>query len=320
MTTMSEVARHAGVSTATVSRVLNGKQVRADLAARVRESVAVLNYTPDRTARSLRRRSSEVLALIIPDVENPFFTSLARGVEDVARAAAYSVVLCNTDDVAAQEIDYLTVAADENMAGVIIAPASSRPQLNVFMTAERAVVVVDRKVSEPVDQVTFDNGELGRLATETLLQRGLHRIACVTGPKKTSTAIDRADGWREALISAGITPDPELTKFSTFQVDGGYRATRELLASSTEIDGIVATNNLVGVGALRAVADHAGNDRVRVSVIGDLPFATSRRGDIDVIPLNPSEMGRTAARLLLDRLQGGEQPPRHIVQYPAATS
>ncbi len=318
MTTISDVAKHAGVSTATVSRVLNGKHVRTDLAEKVRVSVTELSYTRDRTARSLRRGSSDVLALIIPDVENPFFTALARGVEDVARGAGYSVVLCNTDDVPEQEIDYLTIAADENMAGIIIAPASAEPRLDLFMRTGRAVVVLDRKVPDPVDQVTFDNIGLGRLATETLIAGGRRHIACITGPRKTDTAVERAQGWREALKSAGLKPEKGLLRFATFHVDGGYRAASELLDSGVPLDGIVATNNLVGVGALRAVAEHGANDRVRVSVIGDLPFATSRSSDIDMIPLNSREMGMTAARLLLDRLQGDDEEPQRIVQRPAA--
>src|SRR5699024_2491736 len=123
MAKIVDVAAHAGVSTATVSRVLNGMRVRPELEAAVRRAVEELGYTPDRTARSLRRRHSDVIALVIPDIENPFFTAVARGVEDVAQAAGFSVVLCNTDDDAAKEARYIAVAEDENMAGVILAPA-----------------------------------------------------------------------------------------------------------------------------------------------------------------------------------------------------
>lgn len=314
MVRIKDVAVHAGVSTATVSRVLNGIPVRDDLLEKVNVSIKELSYTPDRTARSLRRRSSDVLALIIPDVENPFFTSLARGVEDVARAAGYSVVLCNTDDLPEQEVTYLRIARDENMAGVIIAPARADVQLDSFVAAGRGVVVLDRGVDAAVDQVKFDNVGLGRRATETLLERGLRRIACITGPENVETASDRAAGWREALSSAGIPVDESLLRYATFRVNGGLNATRELFAGDVVPQAIVATNNLVAVGALRALLELHLDQIVRVSVIGDLPFSTWRAESVDLIPLNSRRMGEAAARMLLEQIQGESTPPRMVVQ------
>ncbi len=121
MATIYEVAVLAGVSPATVSRTVNGQRVSEAKAALMRAAAAELNFTPNRTARTLRRQNSEVIALVLPDIENPYFTSMARGVEDIARAAGYSVVLCNTDEDPAKEAKYLEIAISENMAGVILA-------------------------------------------------------------------------------------------------------------------------------------------------------------------------------------------------------
>ncbi|WP_166351997.1 LacI family DNA-binding transcriptional regulator [Phytoactinopolyspora limicola] len=316
MTRIADVARRAGVSTATVSRVLNGKQVRDDLAVAVRQAVDELDYSPDRTARSLRRRHSDVIALVLPDIENPFFTSLARGVEDVAQDAGYSVVLCNTDDVPAKEERYLTIAESENMAGVVIAPASTSPRLGALMSRGRGIVVVDRRVPDAVDQVTFDNVGLACRATRDLIADGHTRIACVTGPATTSTAADRAAGWRQAMAEAGLTADDELLVHANFRVDGGQAAMQSLLALDPPPHAVLATNNLVGVGVLKTLAEHSAADQFGVGIIGDLPFATSRTTDISLTPLHPREMGLTAARMLVERIRGLDAPPRIVQPEP----
>ena len=257
MPTIREIAAAAGVSTATVSRVVNGGVgVESQLARRVQAVIDELGYTPNLVARGLRTQATKVIALVIADIENPFFTSVARGVEDVASRSDLSVVLCNTDDDPVKEQRYLQIARDENMLGVVLAPATSEPQLDAFLAQGRPVVVLDRRVDAPVDQVTFDNLELGRLATQALIDAGCRRIACVTGPVETTTAVDRATGWRLALESAGIEVDPDLLRHADFRVEGGFRAAAELLRLDPLPDALLATNNLVGVGVLRALADH----------------------------------------------------------------
>jgi len=312
MARIIDVARLAGVSTATVSRVLNDSAVRPELAEAVHRAVKELGYSPDRSARTLRRRHSEVIALLLPDIENPFFTSVARGVEDVAQRSGLSVVLCNTDDDPAKESRYLQIARSENMAGVILAPATGEPELEPLLSQVRAVVAVDRRVSAPVDQVTFDNIELGRVGTQALLTRGFRRVACVTGPVSASTAVDRAIGWREALELADAPVHPELLRHADFHVEGGYREMVELLHVSSPPDAVLAANNLVGVGALRALAE-ADSRHPALAVIGDLPFATGTPADLMLVRLHPRRMGVHAAQMLMERVGGLQGPPRHLV-------
>lgn len=326
MVRISEVAEYAGVSTATVSRVLNGKRVNPAMANAVRDAVAALGYTPDRTARSLRTRSSRLIALVLPNVENPFFTAVARGVEDAAKVAGYSVVLCNSDDDTEKEASYLQIIAEENMAGVIIAPASDTPALAPLGNLHSKVVVIDRSIHAEVDQVTFDNVALGQRITEQLIAYGFQRIACVTGPRRTSTAVDRAFGWRRALSDAGIASNADSLLYANFRVDGGYQAMETLLRGNDVPDAVIATNNLVGVGVLRALEDHGGGATLQalsrpserpflgVGVIGDLPFATSSLADVSLTSLNPRGMGETAAGLLLERISGVKEPTRRLVQ------
>lgn len=306
MVKIVDVAARAGVSTATVSRVLNGTRVRPDLDEAVRRAIEELDYIPNRTARSLRRRHSDVIALVIPDVENPFFTAVARGVEDVAQEAGLSVVLCNSDDDAAKERRYLAVAEHENMAGVVLAPAGPQPALTGLTDRGRAVVVIDRRVPDDVDQVVFDNVALGRRGAEALVARGHRVIACITGPRSTTTAVDRAEGWRAVLAERGLPAGPLV--HANFRVDGGRAAMCELLAGEVLPDAVLAANNLVGVGVLQTLAEWEG-PAVDVGVVGDLPFATSDVSRLAQVPLGTREMGVRAAELLLARLRGPKSAP-----------
>lgn len=314
MARISDVATRAGVSPATVSRVLNGKRVRTDLADAVGRAVAELGYVPDATARSLRRGHSDVIALVVPDIENPFFTTVARAVEDVAQDAGYSVVLCNTDDDPAKESRYLDIALRENMAGVIIAPASSQPDLAALTARGRAAVIIDRETGLDVEHITFDNLAIGREGTRQLIERGHVKIACITGPRATSTAVQRAQGWQAELAEAGHPPDPRWLAHANFRVDGGRDATAAFLRSGLFAgDGptaILATNNLVGVGVLQELAGRKlgpGEPLIDVGIIGDLPFATSDLSGVSVTGLAPGDLGARAARALLAQLPGGSR-------------
>ena len=172
MATIYEVATLAGVSPATVSRVFNGHTVSEDKIRQVRAAAKKLRYEPNRTARTLRRQRSDLIALVIPDIENPFFTSLARGVEDVAQSSGYSVVLCNTDEDYKKEVRYFDIVMSENMAGVILAAAGDRSDLSGLISRGRPIVAVDRGPHGfNVDAVMVDNRAGGIEATQALIDQ-----------------------------------------------------------------------------------------------------------------------------------------------------
>ena len=310
MATIYDVAALAGVSPATVSRVFNGITVSAERSDRVRAASERLSFTPNRTARTLRKQSSEVIALIIPDIENPFFTSLARGVEDVAQQSGYSVVLCNTDEDAAKEARYLDVVVSENMAGIILAAATDHVNLTSLTRRGRPVVAVDRSLPE-IDTVTVDNVAGGRDATRALLEQGFRRIACITGPRGGRTAEARADGWRE-IVGADAAPPTDVDRYlrhADFRVDGGHAAMLELLNLPEPPDAVFVANNLMAVGALRALIErNLTPPVVGIASFGDLPFATLSPGGVTVIPLPARLLGEAAARLLIERLRGDDRP------------
>ena len=317
MATIYEVAARAGVSPATVSRVLNGARVLPASERAVRAAADELDFTPNRTARTLRRQNSLVIALLIPDIENPFFTALARGVEDRARAAGYSVVLCNTDDDTEREQDYIDIALSEHMAGVILAPAADDSDLSKLIARHRPVVAVDRSPhGVAIDAVTVDNRAGGMAAAESLFASGFRRVACITGPHSVETAQLRAEGWADASRRHGVTAAElaELLIHSDYRVEGGRTAMNELLALPEPPDAVVVGNNLMGVGALQALRD-AGHlpPAYGISVFGDLPWATLGPAGIRVIPLPARALGEAAADLLLGRIAGDDGPARTVV-------
>lgn len=315
MATIYDVARLAQVSPATVSRVFNGASVSADKVAAVRRAATELDFTPNRAARNLRRQSSEVIGLVIPDIENPYFTEMARGVEDVASEAGFSVVLCNSDSQLEKEATYLQIAVAEHMSGVIIAPASERTQLDGILATGRPVVAVDRSTRYDVDGVVMANRAAGSSATESLLAADHRRIAYIGGPQEIDTAAERAAGWRAALAAADVDERAdELIRFATFGVDGGRAAMEDLLALPDPPDAIVAGNNLIGVGAIQVLTEHGLTPpQVGVAVIGSLPFTTLSPTAVTVVRLPARHMGVTAARMLLERIEGDRQPSRTVV-------
>jgi LacI family transcriptional regulator, galactose operon repressor len=315
LATIYEVAKLAGVSPATVSRVFNGNVVSPEKERLVREAADRLSYTPNRTARTLRKRSSEVIALVIPDIENPFFTALARGVEDAARAAGYSVVLCNTDDDMEREKRYLEIAVLESMAGVIIAAASDRSDLSPLLSRSRAVVAVDRGPHGfDIDAVMVDNRTGGRAATRALLDQRYQRIACITGPADVETAQHRADGWRDALRAEGRTLPREHLVYANYRVDGGRDAMKALLALDPRPDAVFVANNLMGVGALQVLYERGlPPPACGLAVFGDLPFAAFAPAGMTVVHVPARTLGITAAQMLVERINGDRQPARTVV-------
>jgi LacI family transcriptional regulator len=314
--TIYDVAALAGVSPATVSRVLNGTTVSPERAQKVRDAAQALGFRPNRMARTLRKGGSEVIALVIPDVENSFFTALARGVEDRAMSAGYSVVLCNTDELAEKESRYLEIAVDQQVAGVVLAAASPEPDLSALTARRVPVVAVDRPVSdEAVDVLRLDDqGAAGR-ATRALQDRGYPLVACVTGFSDTATAQLRAQGWREALAERCPGADADLyLRHTDYRPGGGRRAAQELLALPSPPDAIFAANNLLGVGVLAHLAQSGHRPPgVGLAVLGDLPYPEWEAKDVLVEPWPGRLLGIRAADVLLGRIRGDGTEPRRVV-------
>jgi LacI family transcriptional regulator len=315
---IADVARRARVSPATVSRVVNGtKRVAPEVEARVREAIAELRYEPFGPARALRQQRVRVWAVIIADIENPFFTSVVRGIEDVAYAEGYRLVLCNSDEDVTKESEYIDIALRERMAGVVIAAAStSESKMDRVREAGTPVVAIDREVeTADIDAVTVDNRAGALAATEHLLDNGWRRVGCVVGPSRISTSNERLDGYRMALSQRGVTFDRSLVRRADFREDGGYKATRALLELADPPDALFVANNLMTLGALHAIQDAGLRVPDDLGIVGfdDSPAADLMRPRLTVVAQPTYQIGRVAGQLLLT-----PQPdtPRHEVLAP----
>lgn len=316
MVTIYDVAAKAGVSAATVSRVFNGIKVTPDRAEAVRLAAAELGFVPNRNARRLRTSSSEVIAMMVPDIENPFFTVMTRAVEDVARAKGFSVMLCNTDENLEREQEYLRVAVSDPVAGIIIAPSSQETPLNIAVERGVPVVCIDRRVSNyDVDTVVADNIGGAIAATRMLFEAGYTRIGCVSGPNRIETGWMRAEGWRRAVVEVtGEEPDPELVRRVEFTVADGEQGTRELLALDNPPDAIFAANNKLSAGVIRVLSESGLlPPKVGVMAFGGLPLVMLAPLGIKVAHLPVRDLGLSAASMLMERIEGYSDSGREVV-------
>jgi LacI family transcriptional regulator len=318
VTTIVDVARKAGVSISTVSRVLSGNgHVDPVLATKVTRAAKQLNYTPNRVARSLRLRKNRVWALVISDIRTgPFFADVVRGVEDGAHASGYSMFLCNADEDPSKEAGYLQLAVAENVAGVILEPSGAATDLEPLLNAGIHVVLVDRKLpGAQADTVVADNIAGARQAVEHLLENGYRRIACISGPLSTTTGFERLAGYRMALEQAGLPVDDSLNRVADFREEGGHRATDELLAEKARPDAVFITNNRMTAGALEAIEEAGLAIPDDIAVIGydEISWAPLLRTSLTTVGQPAYDLGHESARLLLSRLDGYAGSPRTVV-------
>jgi LacI family transcriptional regulator len=317
MANIGDVAKRAGVSTATVSRALNRQSsVDPALAQRVMEAAAELGYRPSAVARSLRRNKSSLWAVIISDITNPFYTTMVRGIEDVAQAAGYSVILCNTDEDGGKEAAYIWVSQSLRVAGAIICPASeSSTDVSPLLDGGIPVVIVDRKIDDGrVDSVLVDNAGGAADATRHLIASGYRRIACISGPRQVSTAADRLGGYTEALRAAGREIDPELIRYTDFREGGAYAAIGELLALADPPDAVFVANNLMTLGVLRYLAEQRIPVPHALGVVGfdDLPWPDVVGPGLSTVGQPTYQVGRAAAQTLVRRMTDAESAPSTV--------
>lgn len=302
MVKIGDVATAAGVSVATVSRTLNNNSsVDPALAERVRRAADTLGYRPNAVARNLRRRRTSVWALIITDIENPFYTALARGLEDAARQGGYSLLLCNSDEDEDKEARYVRVAAGEQVAGAVLAPRSRATDVTELQASGIPLVVVDRSLDSRLDTVRTDSADGAAEATGHLLGEGWLRPACITGPVDAETAEARHIGYAAAARRAGVPPRVRHVPYDSV---GGRRAAADLLDSEDPPDSLFVANSMLALGVLGELRGRGltvGHD-IGLVMFDDAPWARLLDPAISVVAQSAYEIGARAGRLLLDRL------------------
>jgi len=317
MVKIKDVADAAGVSTATVSRVLADKpHVRPEVKKRVLEVVQKLNYRPNRVAQNLRSNTSKIIALVISDIENPFFQRVSRAVEDAAYELGYSVMLCNTDENPDKEKTSLNLLRDENVAGVILSP--TRQAIERFSESTPfniPMVVIDRHVSNwAVDNVLIDNVNSAYAITSHLLEHGYHRIGGIFGIGST-TGQERREGFIRALKDHDIKSNTELIKYTNPREENGFSTASNLLDMEERPQAILTSNSMLAAGVLLAIRERKlriPND-IALASFDDTTWAQLLEPALTVIKQPTYEIGRTAAELLIKRIQEPTRSNREVV-------
>ncbi|MGB8648402.1 MAG: LacI family DNA-binding transcriptional regulator [Anaerolineae bacterium] len=319
MTTIEDVAKRAGVSMMTVSRVINGSgDVSPETRERVERVVEELGYVPNALARGLRFKQTKTIALVLTDITNPFFTTIARGVEDVASRQGFSVIFCNTDESEHEEGQYINVLLQKQVDGVLLVPAcSSAESISLLQSRGVPVVVLDRRVpGVSVDTVHCNSEQSSYRLVRHLVELGHRRVAVLTGPQIVSTAVERVAGAQRAIREAGLDDDMPLVYYGEFTQASGYHMAQQALAAAPGLTALFATNNFVAMGALRAVREAGLRMPEDVSLVAfdDIPAAFVVEPFLTVISQPAYDVGKRATELLLNRLAGqGPAQPQEIV-------
>lgn len=323
MATIKDVAREAQVSTATVSATLNNSAyVSPDLRARVLAAVDRLDYAPSAVAQSLKKGRTGLLALVVADVTNPFFTSLINAVETAADARGYSLMLCNSDERFDLEQQYLRRIRARRCDGLILAPCGEQQAYQTYDATmlPAPTVLIDRVIETwPTDSVSLDNVSAALQATNYILDLGHRRIGAITGPRHVSTGADRHAGFMQAMAARGLTPDPQHIRSGDYREDRAFSVAREILRQRERPTAFFVANNLMLIGLMRAIAEAGLNCPADISVVSmdDFIWVNAFRPRLTTVSQPMAEMGAEAVRLLSDRLSGAtEDPPHRVVMQP----
>jgi LacI family transcriptional regulator len=309
MSTIKDVAKLAGVSVATVSRVLNKNgYVHEDTLKKVERAIEMLDYKPSTVARSLYNKKSRLIGLVVPNIVNPFFPEVARAVEDVAYKQGYTVVLCNSDENLEKEKQYIDVLRQNNVDGFIVA---TNPQNSVnYMNLSIPVVAIDRMFNERIPTVYADNYAGSQAATKLLIDKGCKHIAHIRGPRDVSTANERFEGFVDVITQNNLS---YMIAESTFDPANSEQVAVELLKEYPHIDGIVAGNDLIAIGIVKAALQKGISIPDDLQIIGfdGISLTEMMYPSITTVAQPIYEMGKVATELLLEQMGGNPLEEKH---------
>ncbi len=309
MPTIRDVAKLAEVAPITVSRVINDSgYVSQETKVRVEAAIETLGYVPNMLGPSLRFKQTMTLAMIVTDIANPFWTTVTRGVEDVAQANGYSTILCNTDEFDEKQDQYLQMLLRRRIDGILLVPASSSPDpIGLIQKQAIPVVVLDRKIPNvEVDFVRADSEKGAYQLAEHLISNGHRQFTILAGPQTVSTSVDRVTGFCLALSDAGLDAGDTQVSWGNFSQESGYEMAKEALTIDPKPTALFAVNNFVAIGALQALKEK--NLRVpediAIVTFDDIPLAFTYDPFLTVATQPAREMGKQAVSLLLERIKG----------------
>ncbi|MEJ2302878.1 MAG: LacI family DNA-binding transcriptional regulator [Anaerolineales bacterium] len=306
MPTIQDVAKRAGVAPTTVSRVINNSGYASEeTRRRVEAAIEELGYVPNTLARGLRSKRTNTLALVVTDIANPFFTLIARGVEDTASASGFTVIYCNTDESEAKEEKYIHILVQKQVDGVLLVPAcNSSKSANFLHSNNVPIVLIDRSVPGFQTDLVRCNSESGAYElVKHLIDLGHKRIAAITGPHGVSTSEDRVSGYQHAMSEAGLE-NLASVYYGAFTQASGYELANQVLAQNPRPTAMFGANNFLSIGILKAIRDAKLSVPQNLSVVGfdDLPVSLIVDPILTVAAQPAYDMGQQAAQLLLKRL------------------
>lgn len=316
MATIRDIARAAGVSVPTVSRVLNDHVVAEDLARRVMQAAKDLNYVPNRAARRLRGSGNRLWGAIFSDIANPFYTEVLKGVESGLSTDDATLIFGNANSDPVREAKLIQVMREEGAAGLIIAPTSEEPAvLKSHIDDSFPIVVIDRQMKDlAVDTVHSDNFTAAMTAVNHLAKVGHRRIGFIGGPHRLSSARERYSGYLYAMNDAGLAVETELTRFGDYQLQGGFEQISVLMDLPAPPSAVLVANNEMVIGALNAIHGRGRKIPEEIAIVGfdDFPWSISLNPPLTTIAQSAQQMGRKAAELLLERIARPDLPARMI--------
>jgi LacI family transcriptional regulator len=316
--TVKDVSQAAGLSTATVSRVLAGfDEVSEDARQRVMDAAKALNYQPNRNARNLRKSTTSKIGVVISDIQNPFFGSVVRGIEKITIKDDYTIILGNSDENPEREKKLIAMLLEEGVAGIILVPTNADAEgYRAMFGSGTPFVVIDRQLPFPDLDMVLVNGAAGaEMAVDHLVSLGHRKIGYVGGMKHLSVMHEREQGYLAALQKHKLPFVEEYLGQGNNRQDGGYTAVCELLSLPQPPTAILIANNLMTLGGLQAIHESGLEIPDQVSLVGfdDMDWAPSLRPPLTVVAQPAYEMGETAASSLLERIHTPEQPHQTIV-------
>ncbi len=317
--TIKDVAKAAGVHSSTVSRVISGKSyISQKTTQRVISVIEKLDYTPNALARSLKTKKIQTLAMLIPDIANPFFAGLARGVEDTANEYGYNVILCNTDDCLEKEANYLRLLVEKCVDGVILATAKIRDKSIIELERINCpYILLSRNIQGGQENsISVDDITGGYLATEYLISLGHCKIAHISGPYNTTAALDRIKGYKKALQDYGIPLQRNYLGEGDFRIKGGYQVMKQFLQLAVSPTAIFTANDLLAVGAIEAIREVGCDVPHDFSIVGfdDIKLASYLSPPLTTIRQPMVEMGSLAIIKLLERIEHKVSHPNILIK------
>jgi LacI family transcriptional regulator, galactose operon repressor len=311
-TTITDVAAEAGVHPSTVSRVLTGhagSTIRPATRQRVLAATDRLGYRPSALARSLRLQRTLTLGMLVPDITNPFFSSIIKGAEDAARQRGYDLILCNSEDDPQREATYLRVLRDRQVDGLLIASSQMANDTITELREEAFPFVLLNRATESAEDlaVVVDNHAAAVEVVSHLAALGHRRVGHIAGPQNTTTGVDRLEGYRAGVLAHGLADEPELVVEATaFSEEAGRRALGIMLAGSARPTAVFGANDLIAIGMLQRLRENGAPVPGDFSIVGfnDIPLAGLLEPALTTVRVPQLEMGVAGANLLIDRLEG----------------